>query len=488
MSLEAVAGGSGQRDLIAGERSAATVEMKAWICNPSTGEAIEVQRSTSRDGVEEAIAAADAIDRAGTWRAVPEATRAELLEVVADNLDARASQIAQAEALGTGVPITVTTMFADSLGGAFRDAAARLRAGWTHRDLSEGERPVHLLRLPWGPVAILVPWNAPTGVASKKVAYALAVGAPVILKANEWAPFGCGMLADAIHEAGLPSGAFQLVHGGAETGSLLVSDPRIRAISFTGSVEVGRTIARTAAPNFTALQLELSGNNPAIVLPDADLGHTAQEICAGMLKLNGQWCEAPRKIYVPTAAQDALIEELSSRLASVTIGAHDDVTTVLGPLAHESHRDHLDGQVHRLQELGARVETIGDLPNLGGWFWAPRIVTGVDARHCVEEMFGPVVTVHTYDSVADALGSANDSPFGLAAYVFGSEIDRAMSVGDSLRYGEVKVNGTSLLDLSPDSVQSFWRCSGIGGHGDDDVFAFFCGSQIVGVDRPGLPI
>lgn len=477
-----------QLDLVGGVRSTPETELSAWICNPSTGQPIETQRSTSTGQVLRAIQIADEIDRAGTWRDTPLESRAQILERIAQELDALAPEVAEAEALGTGIVISVTRMFADSLGSVFRDAADRLRSGWTSTDLSEQGRPVRLLRLPWGPTAVLVPWNSPSGVASKKVAYALAVGAPVILKANEWAPYGCNLLADAIERAGVPSGAFQLVHGGAEVGNLLVSDPRVRAISFTGSLAVGRQIAQAAAPNFTALQLELSGNNPAVVMADADISATAAELRDGMVKLNGEWCEAPRKIFVPHEMHDALCDALRESLTGLRIGRHDDPAAEVGPLANAQHRSRLEAQLQALEALGASVESVGELPDLQGWFWAPRLVTGIPSRDCVEEMFGPVVTLHPYDLVEEAIAEANDSPYGLAAYVFGTDIDRAMEIGASLRFGEVKVNGTSLLDLSSRSVQSFWRSSGIGGHGDEDVFAFFCGAQIVGVDRQGLPI
>lgn len=477
-----------QLDLIRGRRVVPEDELDKWICNPSTGEPIQRQLSSGTKRVLEAIEVARQLDDRGTWREVPEPERARLLEAIADNLDERASLMAEMEALGTGVVISVTRMFADSLSGPFRDAAQRLRSGWSQTDLGEESRPVRLLRLPWGPTAVLIPWNAPAGVASKKIAYALAVGAPVILKANEWAPFGCNVLADAIDEAGLPDGVFQMVHGGAEVGHCLVSDPRIRAISFTGSVEVGRKIAQAASVNFTATQLELSGNNPVIVLQDADIEQTAEELCSGMIKLNGEWCEAPRKVFVPSDMQEPLMSAMRSRLARMRIGRHDDPDADIGPLVHEGHRVRLDDEIRRLQEIGAKVDVVGTVPELSGWFWAPRLVSDIEPGECIEEMFGPVITFHTYESESQALESANDSPYGLAAYVFGSDIDHAMEVGSDLRYGEVKVNGTSILDLSPKSVQSFWRCSGIGGHGDDDVFAFFSGSQIVGVDRPGLPI
>lgn len=477
-----------QRDLVNGTWREPGIEVDVWLCNPSTGEEVERQRATQPGTVEEAIAVADGIDRLGAWRNSPIEDRARLLENAADRLDALTEEIAQAEAFGSGVVISVTRLFAGSLGSAFRDAAHRLRSGCTIVDLSDGERPVELHRLPWGPTLILVPWNAPAGIAAKKIAYALAVGAPVILKANEWAPYGCNLLAVALSQTDLPAGVFQLVHGGPEVGRKLVSDPRIRAISFTGSMAAGADIAEAAARNFTAIQLELSGNNPVMVMPDAQIRPTADALCAGVTKLNGQWCEAPRKVFVPENMVEQLRDALIDALAGVRLGAHDDPEAELGPLAHERHRTRVAGQIAKLEELGAEISLVGTALDLGGWFFAPRIVSGVPGSSCVEEIFGPVLTLHSYSSLADAIDEANEAPDGLAAYAFGSDERAAMQVGTQLRFGEVKINGTSLLDLSPRSTQSFWRKSGIGCHGDDEVFAFFCGSQIVGVDRQGLPI
>ncbi|MHB1166475.1 MAG: aldehyde dehydrogenase family protein [Candidatus Nanopelagicales bacterium] len=477
-----------QVDRVAGEELAPAHVLAGWLCNPSSGEPLAQQAATDLAVVERAIATADRIDREGTWRDLPVEERCAHLERVAAALDTRAEEIGVAESTCTGVVISVARLFGGALAGSFRDAAAQLRDGWIRSDLGEDGRPVELLRIPWGPTVILVPWNAPAAMAAKKVANALAVGAPVILKPPEWAPFGCNLLADAIAEAGLPAGVFQMVHGGPEVGRALTTDPRIRAVAFTGSVATGRRIALAGAEDFKALQLELGGNNPVIVREDADVHATAVSLAQGMVKLNGQWCEGPGKILVARALHDALVAELLAQLASYAMGAHDDEDAQLGPISHQAHRDLLDAQVRGLVEKGATVTEAGPTPDLPGWFWAPRLITGADPADAVEELFGPVVTVHPVDSDDEAVRLANDSPYGLAGYVFGTDTTAAMSVGRRIRFGEVKVNGTSLLDLSPHSVQSFWRNSGLGGHGNEDVFRFFCGAQIVGVDRSGLPI
>ncbi|CAB4993048.1 unannotated protein [freshwater metagenome] len=477
-----------QLDLIGGVRSVPGQTLDIDLTDPSTGEFIAKVAQTKPAEVERAIATADRIDKSGSWRLLDISDRAAALLRVADELDKRGDRIGAAESLGSGVVISIARLFGGSLAGSFRGAVEQMRNGGLVEEVGESDRPVEILRIPWGPTVVLVPWNAPAAMAAKKCAYALAAGAPVILKPPERAPFGCNVLAEAIAAAGLPDGVFQLIHGGADVGIQLTTDPRIRCISFTGSLATGRAIAIAAAADFKAVQLELGGNNPVIIMPDVDLSAAAKSIANGMIKLNGQWCEGPGKIFVPPALEQDLVAALLSELDDVIIGAHDDAAAVMGPLSHREHRDQLQARIDELVQGGATVHQVSAGPDLRGWFWPPRVLTGAPEGLCVDELFGPVVTVHAVDSVAEAIELANASPYGLAGYVFGADVEAAMSVARSIRFGEVKVNGTSLLDLSPESVQSFWRSSGLGGHGDRDVFRFFCGAQIVGVDRPGLPI
>lgn len=478
-----------QLDLVDGAlRSPALVLDGPSLCDPSTGAVLQPRRATDAGVIEQVIAAAHRVHRSGSWVGLPVAERAAWLTRIADELDTMGEELAVAESFGSGLPITVARMLGGSLGGSFRGAVAQLETGWLRTELPGPVRPVELLRLPWGPAAVLVPWNAPGPTAAGKVASALAAGCPVVLKATEWSPYSCGLMAAAIARVGLPAGVFQLIHGGPAAGTQLTSDRRIRAVCFTGGLSAGRAIARAAAEDFTAVQLELGGNNPVIVRADADIAATAASLASGMTKLNGQWCEGPGKVLVARERHDALVEALHSALGNQHIGHHLDEATTLGPLSHESHRAHLDGQVARLVDHGGRVITAGDLPDLPGWFWAPRLVTGLDPSACVDELFGPVVTVHPVDGDDRAVELANDTPFGLAGYVFSTDLDAAQAIGRRIRFGEVKVNGTSVIDLTPTSTQSFWGQSGIGGHGNAELFHFFTGSQIVGVDHTDVPI
>ncbi len=477
-----------QLDLIDGVRSTPAGELDIELCDPSTGEFIAHAALTDLSAVEEAIAAATRVHESGIWRDLSVDERAEYLLRIADELEIRGADIGIAESAGSGVVIAIASLFGGATAGVFREAVELMRSSDLVEQVGDPDRPVEILRSPWGPTSVLVPWNAAAAMAAKKCAFALAAGAPVILKPPERSPFGCNLIADAIEAAGLPAGVFQMVHGDARVGQALTADPRIRAISFTGSVATGRAIASVAAANFTALQLELGGNNPVIVLPDADIRATAASLASGMVKLNGQWCEGPGKIFVAGSHHDELAAALIEELSAYVQGAHDDPDAQVGPIAYAAHREQLDAQVAELVAHGGSVTVVGDVPREVGNFWPPRVVTGVAQEHAVEEMFGPVVSIHRMDSVDEAVADANSSPYGLAAYVFGSDVQAAMEVARRLQFGEVKVNGTSLFDLSPRSVQSFWRSSGIGGHGDRDVFLFFCGARIVGVDRSGLPI
>ncbi len=477
-----------QRDFIDGVRKTPGGELGIELCDPSTGAFIAHAALSDVTDVDAAIAAAARVHESGAWRDLSVEERATHLLRIADELESRGADIGVAESTGSGVVIGIASLFGGATAGVFREAVELMRSLDLVEQVGDPDRQVEIHRSPWGPTAVLVPWNAAAAMAAKKCAFALAAGAPVILKPPERSPFGCNIIADAIESAGLPPGVFQLVHGDAGVGQMITTDPRIRAISFTGSVATGRAIASVAAADFKALQLELGGNNPVIVLPDADVPATAASLAAGMVKLNGQWCEGPGKIFVDDSLHDELVTALSDALAEYTLGSHDDPEAQVGPLAYAGHRDQLDAQVAELVAEGGRVTVVGDAPVTTGNFWPPRLITDAPAVCAVEEMFGPVVSIHRMDSVDAAVESANRSPYGLAAYVFGTDIEAAMSVARRLQFGEVKVNGTSLFDLSPRSVQSFWRGSGIGGHGDRDVFLFFCGARIVGVDRTGLPI
>jgi acyl-CoA reductase-like NAD-dependent aldehyde dehydrogenase len=453
------------------------------LIDPNTGDELAENRSSNLEQVARAVEAADEAHRSEVWQARAISERASVLLRWADLLDERVEEIARLDALNSGVPISVTRLFAAANGDTVRTAVAHADAAMRDRPL---ERNVVLRRLAWGPTALIAPWNAPSAMAVKKLAYALAAGAAAILKPSPASPWSAEVVVAALYEAGLPDGAAGLVLGGADVGAALVADTRIRAIAMTGSTETGRRIAATAAPRFARLRLELGSNNPAVVRADADAARAAFAIASGALKLSGQWCEAPRRVLAARPVFAELVDELRDRFAAVRIGASLAEDTQLGPVAFAGRRRDLERQTAELVQQGGDVGARPPVPERGSFF-PPTVVAG-ERLTAPGELFGPLITVEPVDSDDEAVMRAEEGPVGLAGYIFGEDEDAAASFGRRLTAGEVKINGTSVLDMADQSAQSFFGDSGIGGHGDADVLDFFAGRQVIGTDRPGLPL
>jgi betaine-aldehyde dehydrogenase len=456
------------------------------LCDPNTGEPLAVSRSSTPEQVERAIELAHRAHLDGHWQAMGIDGRAKLLLAMADRLDAQSERIGQLDSLNSGVPIRLMSLFAASNGNTLRGAVRRALALGDRQAVAADDRNVVVHRIPWGVTALLMPWNAPSAMAVKKLAYALAAGATVVMKPSPASPFSAELVAAAAADAGVPHGVVNLVLGGAEVGHQLVSDRRVRAISMTGSTPAGRRVAATGGANRARLRLELGSNNPAVVRADADIAQAASQIVAGAMKLSGQWCEAPRRVIVDVARQDALVDAMHAELVKLRVGSSLDVTTDLGPVAFEGRRTELRSQRDSLLAQGARLIEATPIPERG-WFVAPTLAVGPQVDVGME-IFGPLITVQPSRSDDHAVALANGGHVGLAAYVFGADIAGAAALGVKLCGGEVKVNGTSLLDMSPQSVQSFFGDSGIGGHGDADLLDFHTGHRIVGTDAPGLPL
>ncbi|MGB3483316.1 MAG: aldehyde dehydrogenase family protein [Mycobacterium sp.] len=479
-------------ELIDGVWSIPGGDLGVDLTDPNTGIAVQRQRQSTESAVDRAVVAAAALHELGDWRRTPVSERAAVLRRAADLVAEKSAQIARLDAINSGVVESVTSLFAQGLSDALQSAAEHLGADDGGRPVGEPGQRVALRYLPWGPAAVIAPWNAPSFVLAKKTAYALAAGAPVIAKPSNWAPSSAVLVAAALHEAlseaGLPPSVFQLVHGGADVGRQLAGDPRVRALSFTGGRVGGVDVARTAAADCKALQLELGSNNPAIVRADADIDATADALVAGFTKLNGQWCESPGSVAVVGERHGALLDALLDRLRALRVGHCLDADSVVGPQAHVSQYQHVGDAVDRLTAGGGTAYEVTRLPDLPGWFRAPVVVDGAPEQLTRDELFGPVLTLHRVADDNEALALANSRNTGLAGYVFSADIDTAMTLGAEMDCGEVKVNGTSVLDLVSGSTQGFWGASGVGAHGDAELLQFFRGARIVGVERPGLPI
>lgn len=474
---------AGLMDLIDGELTPPTVPMGVWLENPNTGEKLQQQMATAPANVERALAAAWRVHVEGSWANLPAAERADRLRAFSAALDKNKAEIARRESLTTGVIINITSMLNIITTGAWHLAIEQMNSGWNFATLpGPNGHAAEVWRKPWGPALALVPWNAPAPMAAHKIANALAAGAPVILKPTEWAPNGCDLFGEAALEAGIPAGVFQIVHGGPDVGGVLVKDRRIKSVTFTGGLKGGREIAQACAVDFKPAQLELGGNNPVIVLEDADLDAAVQGVVNLLITLNGQWCRALGRLIVHEAIAPALLDRVLERLATVVIGGSLSPESQMGPMVHSGHLRKITRQLENLLARGGEAHSSSSLPDLKGNFIAPTLVTGVSSADAQDEIFGPIGTVHTFSTENEALMLANDTPFGLEAYLFGKDEARALALGRQIHAGGVKVNGSSMMSLSLMAPRPAWGWSGFSEEGTMETYRFFMGTRVIGVE------
>ena len=472
-------------DYVDGELSNPTETMGTWLENPNTSEKLQLQMASSDDQIERALAAAWRVHSDGTWTELSIDERADYLAAFSAELDKRKDTIAYLESLTTGAVINTTSMLNLITTGAWHLAIEQMRGGWQFSTM-EGPNgnTIEIHRKPWGPALALVPWNAPAPMAAHKVANALAAGAPCILKPTEWAPNGCDVFAEAADAAGIPPGVFQIVHGGVEVGKKLVADRRIKAITFTGGLQGGRSIAAACSIDFKPAQLELGGNNPVIVMEGADISEAAQGVINLLITLNGQWCRALGRLIVHENVQQDLLDAVQPGLEKVVIGNSLSPDSMMGPIVHSNHLAKIRGQLERLIQNGGTAHAVTPLPDLPGNFIAPTLVSGVTSDQAQDEIFGPIATVHTFQSPAEALALANSTPYGLEAYVFEQDEEQAMEIGRNIHAGGVKVNGSSMISLNLMAPRPAWGWSGFSEEGTAETFQFFCGTRVVGVEGP----
>lgn len=465
------------QNYIAGRWEAVPGQLDVPLCNASTGEVIGCQAESGTDQVERALDLATKSYRSETgWCSLSAAERAAYLLEAAEVLDARAAQVAELDSLSTGVIISLTSRLARICGAAFRGAAGLLQDD-THANPDE---KLLVERKALGPAAVIGPWNAPAGIMAHKLASALAAGCPALVKPSEWAPHSAQVIVQALQEAGMPGDACQLLHGTAATGVELVADPRVAAVSFTGGLAGGRAVARACAEQVRPAQLELGGNNPMLVLEDAQIEKAADGVVTAMTTLNGQWCRALGRLLVHKRLEAELLECVKHKLAGLALGNALDPDSAMGPLAHRRHRQHIEQQVSALREKGGALHQCTPLPSLDGWFYPPTIITGLRPEDTIEEIFGPVACLHSFDDDEQAVRLANQTPYGLAAYVFGDE-ERCWRVARGIRAGVTKINAVTLLNLSPEAPRPAWGLSGLGDEGTRETFEFFRGTRVIGV-------
>jgi acyl-CoA reductase-like NAD-dependent aldehyde dehydrogenase len=302
------------------------------------------------------------------------------------------------------------------------------------------------VRKPLGVIAGIAPFNSPFLLSMKKIVYALATGNTFILKPSEETPVSGALIADIFQEAGLPAGVLNVIPGiPAEVGDLLVADPRVKMITFTGSTRTGRHLAVEAARHLKKFTLEMGGKSPLIVLKDADLDYAVDAAAFGIFLHQGQVCMANSKVIVEAPLFDAFAEKFKAKTATIKVGDPRDPATVIGPLIRLRQCDFIDGQLKDAKEKGATVVMGGTHKDQ---FYQPTVLTGVtpEMRIYHEESFGPVVSLIRAEDSEEALKIANDTEYGLAAAVITNDMQKALNISMRLESGMVHVNDTTISD------------------------------------------
>ena len=414
------------------------------VLEPATAAVLaEVPRAGVEDvdwAVERAVAAYPA------WRAVAPADRARLLRALGDAVAERRDELARLEARNAGKPITDARGEIEMVAEVFRYyAGAPERLLGDSIPVSGGQ--AWTVREPLGVVGLIVPWNFPLAIAAWKLGPALAAGNTVVLKPAELTPLTALRLQEIALEAGLPPGVLNVVAGpGATCGARLVAHPSVAKIAFTGSTEVGRSIAAAAAETIKRVTLELGGKSPNIVFADADLEAAAAAAPGAVFGNAGQDCCARSRILVQRSAMDAFMGHLERAVTAIRVGDPLDERSQMGPLISSAHRDRVASYVGD----GAPVAFRGSAPDGLGFWFAPTVLCPVDpgARAAREEIFGPVATVIGFDDEEDAVRLANDTIYGLSGSIWSRDGGRALRVARALEAGVLSINSNTSVRVA----------------------------------------
>jgi acyl-CoA reductase-like NAD-dependent aldehyde dehydrogenase len=406
------------------------------------------------------------------WAALSTAERAVHLHRLADVIEQYNDDIAAVECLDMAMlheslKLRVIARAALNFRNYADIAAEHEERVWSSKGTSN-----RVVRMPAGPTVIITPWNAPFMLSTWKCAPALAAGNTVILKPAEWSPLSASLLGDFIKEAGLPPGVFNIVQGfGAEVGTPLVEDPRVRRISFTGSGPTAVKIGTAAAKNIVPFTAELGGKSCLLVFADADIDAAAKK-AAGQYDDSGQVCMAGTRIIVEKSIEAAFLTKFHQYTDEHVLGDSRDTTTTISPIIHPVHLERVMGFVDRARAAGDEIVRGGKLHKPGGLWYEPTLIkpSSNESEVVQNEVFGPVLTFQTFEGEDEGINLANSTRFGLSGIVYTSSAERAERVGRAVRAGTVWINTFLVRDLT--APFGGMGMSGLGREGGDYALEF----------------
>jgi aldehyde dehydrogenase (NAD+)/phenylacetaldehyde dehydrogenase len=437
--------------------------------DPATGAVLATLPAGNAADVDRAVRAARTAYEE-TWRELSPAAKGRCLLRLADLIDENAEELATIETLDVGKPLTESQYVDIALTGE----VYRYYGGWATKIHGQtlpvspvvGTAFAYTRREPYGVVGCIVPWNFPFLLTSWKLGPALAAGNTIVLKPAENTSLSSLRLGELFEEAGFPDGVLNIVTGlGHEAGQAVAEHPGIDTVSFTGSTATGRRILQASVATLHPVHLELGGKSPNIVLADADLDAAVQGAFTAIFVNQGQVCCAGSRLYVESKVHDEVVERLAAEAEEIVLGHGLDADTTMGPLVSKVQQDRVAGYVEAGLAAGATCRTgggRGDGDLAGGYFYRPTLLTGVDDDMTVarEEIFGPVLSVMSFEDVDEVVRRANDSSYGLAAGIWTKDISKAHTIAHRLQAGLVWINAYNMLD--PTAPFGGFKQSGFG--------------------------
>jgi succinate-semialdehyde dehydrogenase/glutarate-semialdehyde dehydrogenase len=429
--------------LIDGEWRPAASGRTVAVTDPATGAVLaEVADGDYRDG----LAALDAAHRAQAgWAATAPRERGEILRGGFEALVGRADELALLMTLEMGKPVAESRaeiLYAAEFFRWYSEEAVRISGSYTVAPA--GGSRLLVLRQPVGPTLLITPWNFPMAMGTRKIGPAIAAGCTMVLKPSELTPLCSLALAQILIDAGLPPGVLNVVNttdaGG--TTAPLINDPRLRKLSFTGSTAVGRRLIAVAADQVLRVSMELGGNAPLLVFADADLDAAVEGTIAAKMRNGGEACTSANRLYVERPVADEFSARLAARMGGLKVGRGTEDGVAVGPLINERQRDKVVRLVDDAVAKGAKALCGGGAVPGPGYFFEPTVLSPVpdDADLLHEEIFGPVAPIIAFDSDDEVLAAANDTEYGLIAYVFTSNLNRAIKVCEGIKTGMIGLN------------------------------------------------
>jgi succinate-semialdehyde dehydrogenase / glutarate-semialdehyde dehydrogenase len=411
--------------------------------DPSTGDAlVEVADGTADD----AVAALDAaVEAQASWATHPPRERGEILRRAFEAMTERADELALLMTLEMGKPLAESRAeiaYAAEFLRWFSEEAVRIEGRYATAPNGAGR--LITMKQPVGPCYAITPWNFPAAMGTRKIGPAVAAGCTMVIKPAQQTPLSMLALARILEEAGLPPGVLNVItsSSSSEVSKPIIEDPRLRKLTFTGSTEVGRKLVAQAAPGLLRTSMELGGNAPFLVFADADVDAAVEGAVIAKMRNIGEACTAANRFHVAGRVADEFTEKLAARLGDMKVGRGTEPDVKVGPLIDDDQRGKVADLVEDATGRGAQPVVGGRRLDGAGYFYEPTVLAGVtpDARLLKEEIFGPVAPVIGFDDEEAAIAAANDTEFGLVAYVFTSDVKRAFRVCEKLETGMVGLN------------------------------------------------